>query len=79
MRSGERVEVDWGDVLKELALVEDADEVPTDEPTKAVPGNGEFCHDAPALFEFFHFLEDLKREYCGVERTSRTWDRRAWG
>jgi len=62
VRSGKCVEVDWGDVLKELALVEDADEVPTDEPTKAVSGDGEFGHGASALLEFFYFLADLKRE-----------------
>ena len=45
MRSGERVEVDRGDVLEELALVEDADEVPADESAKTVSSNGEFRHD----------------------------------
>lgn len=44
MRSGERVEVDRGDILEELALVEDAEEVSTDEPTKTVSGDGEFGH-----------------------------------
>jgi len=61
MRSGERVEVDRGDILKELALVEDADEVPTDESAEAVPSDGEFLHDLSTLFEFLYFLEDLTR------------------
>ena len=39
MRSGERVEVDRGDILEKLALVEDADEVSTDESAKAVSSN----------------------------------------
>ena len=33
MRSGEGVEVNRGDVIEELALVENPDEVPTDEST----------------------------------------------
>jgi hypothetical protein len=44
MRSGERVEVDRGDILEELALVEDAKEVSTDESTKTVSGDGESGH-----------------------------------
>ena len=45
MRGSERIEVDWGDGLEELALVEDADEVSADESAKTVSSNGEFRHD----------------------------------
>ena len=45
MRGSERIEVDWGDGLEELALVQDADEVSADESAKAVSGDGEFRHD----------------------------------
>lgn len=61
MRSGERVEVDRGDILEKLALVEDADEVSTDESAKAVSSNGELLHDLSTLLEFLYFLEDLTR------------------
>ena len=36
MGGGEGIEVDWGDVLEELALVENADKVSTDESTETV-------------------------------------------
>jgi len=65
MWSCERVEVDRGDILEELALVEDAEEVSTDEPTEAVSSNGEFRDDFPPLFELFYFLEDLTRSAKG--------------
>ena len=45
MRGCKRVEVDWGDILEELALVEDADQVSADESTKTVSSNREFRHD----------------------------------
>lgn len=45
MRGSERIEVDWGDGLEELALVEDADEVSADESAKTVSSNGESRHD----------------------------------
>ena len=61
MRSGERVEVDRGDILEKLALVEDADEVSTDESAEAVSSNGELLHDLSTLLEFLYFLEDLTR------------------
>ena len=60
MRGSERIEVDWGDGLEELALVEDADEVSADESAKTVSSNGEFRHDQSALLELFHLLEDLR-------------------
>jgi len=56
VRSGERVEVDRGNVLEELALMEDTNEVPTDESTETVSSDGELRHDKPALLEFFYFL-----------------------
>jgi hypothetical protein len=59
MRSGEGVEVDRGDVLEKLALVEGADNVPADESTETVPGDGEFRHDSPGSLEVLHFLDDL--------------------
>ena len=61
MWSGERVEVDRGDVLEELALVEDADEVSTDESAEAVPSNGEFRDDLSPFLEFLYLLEDLTK------------------
>lgn len=61
MGGGEGIEVDWGDVLEELALVENADKVSTDESTETVSSDGEFRHDTPALFEFLYFPEDLMR------------------
>ena len=45
MRGSEGVEVDWGDILEEFSLMEDPDEVSTDESTKTVSSNGEFRHD----------------------------------
>ena len=45
MRGGKRVEVDWSDVLEELALVQDTNEVSADKSAKAVSGDGEFRHD----------------------------------
>ena len=45
MGGGERVEVDWGDVFEELALMEDADEVSADESAETVPSDGEFRND----------------------------------
>lgn len=44
MRGSEGVEVDWGDALEEFALMEDPDEVSTDEPAEAVSSNREFRH-----------------------------------
>ena len=70
MGSGERVEIDWGDIVEKLALVEDADQVSTNESTKAVPSNGELCHDAPGSLEFFDFFEDLKQSN-GFEQQNR--------
>ena len=65
MRSSKRVEVDRGDILEEFALVEDADEVSTDESAEAVSSNGEFLHNFSPLLEFLHFLEDLTRNATG--------------
>ena len=60
MRSSEGVEVDWGDVLEELALVENADEVSADESTKTVPSDRKFRHSQSASLEVLHFFEDLE-------------------
>jgi hypothetical protein len=68
VRGSEGVEVDWGDTLEEFALMEDPDEVSTDESTKAVSSNGELH---VTLFEFFYFLEDLVRN-GGIERPNCT-------
>lgn len=59
MGSGKGVEVYRGDVLEELALVEDTNGVSTDQSTKTVPGNGEFRHDSPGFLELLHFLDNL--------------------
>lgn len=73
MRSGEGVEVYRGNVLEELALVEDAYGVPADETTETVSGNGEFRHNLPAFFELLHFLDNLARVERRIEcRTSET-------
>ena len=66
MRSGKRVEVDWGDIVEKLALVEDADEVPADETTEAVSGDGEFLDDSSPFLEFLYFLEDLTGSAMGL-------------
>ena len=70
MRGCKRVEVDWGDILEELALVEDADQVSADESTKTVSSNREFRHDKSTLLEFLYFLQDL-RVKDGIEQPSR--------
>jgi hypothetical protein len=59
MRGSEGVEVDRGDRIEELALVEDADNVPTDESTETVPGDGKLCYGYSSFLEFFHFLDNL--------------------
>lgn len=59
MRGSEGIEVDWGDILEELALVENADEVSADESTETVSSDREFRHDASVLLEFLYFPEDL--------------------
>jgi len=64
--SGERVEVDRGDILEELVLVEDTDKVPTDESSETVSSNGEFLHDLSALLEFLYLLEDLTEDATGL-------------
>lgn len=66
MRSSEGVEVDWGNVFEELALVENADEVSTDESTKTVPSDGKFRHRQSALLEILYLFEDLERS-DGIE------------
>lgn len=45
MRGGEGIEVDWGDILEEFALMEYSNEVSTDESTETVSSNREFRHD----------------------------------
>jgi len=59
VRGSEGIEVDWGDILEELALVENADEVSADESTETVSSDREFRHDASVLLEFLYFPEDL--------------------
>ena len=44
MGSSEGVEVDRGDTLEEFALMEDPDEVSTDESTETVSSDREFRH-----------------------------------
>ena len=44
MRGSEGVEIDRGDTLEEFALMEDPDEVSTDESTKTVSSDREFRH-----------------------------------
>lgn len=61
MGSGEGVEVDRGDVLEELALVEDTNNIPTDEAAEAVSGDRELRHNSSAFLELLHFLDDLAR------------------
>ena len=61
MRGGEGVEVDRGDIIEELALVEDTNNVPADESTETVSGNGEFRDNSPAFLELVHMLDDLTR------------------
>ena len=79
MRGCKRVEVDWGDILEELALVEDADQVSADESTKTVSSNREFRHDKSTLLEFLYFLQDL-RVKDGIEQPSRARrSQRDWG
>lgn len=71
MRGGEGVEVDWGDILEELALMEDADEVSADESTKTVSSDRELLHGLSPLPEFLYFFKDLARNN-GIEEPSRT-------
>ena len=71
MRGGEGVEVDRGDALEELALVENTENVPADESTEAVTGDRKFCHNLPVFLELLHFLDDLAGSDW-IERPSRT-------
>lgn len=59
MRCGEGIEVDWDNLLEELALMQDADSVSTYETTKAVSGNGKLGYHPPGFLDVFHFLNDL--------------------